>query len=117
MDLRRLEIFVRVAELGSFSRAADSLHLSQPAVSLHIRQLEERAGHRLLERVGKRAFPTRAGQILLEHAVRALAELEPPLLEKAQPEAELRHLEVLRGFLLGDLRGRVLCAIAVRYVS
>ena len=38
----------------------------------------------------------------------ALAELEPPLLEKAQPEAELRHLEVLRGFLLGDLRGRVL---------
>jgi aromatic ring-opening dioxygenase catalytic subunit (LigB family) len=39
---------------------------------------------------------------------RALAELEPALLEKAQPEAELRHLEVLRGFLLGDLRGRVL---------
>jgi 3,4-dihydroxyphenylacetate 2,3-dioxygenase len=38
----------------------------------------------------------------------ALAELEPPLLEKAQPEAELRHLEVLRGFLLGDLPGRVL---------
>ena len=38
----------------------------------------------------------------------ALAELEPPLLEKAQPEAELRHLEVLRGFLLGDRPGRVL---------
>jgi len=38
----------------------------------------------------------------------ALAELEPPLLEKAQPEAALRHLEVLRGFLLGDLPGRVL---------
>ena len=38
----------------------------------------------------------------------ALAELDPPLLEKAQPEAELRHLEVLRGFLLGDVRGRVL---------
>ena len=38
----------------------------------------------------------------------ALAELEPPLLEKAQPEADLRHLEVLRGFLLDDVRGRVL---------
>ena len=37
----------------------------------------------------------------------ALAELEPPLLEKAQPVAELRHLEVLRGFLLGDRPGRV----------
>jgi len=38
----------------------------------------------------------------------ALAQLEPPLVEKAQPEASLRHLEVLRGFLLGDVRGRVL---------
>ena len=38
----------------------------------------------------------------------ALAELEPSLLEKARPEADLRHLEVLRGFLLADLRGRVL---------
>ena len=37
-----------------------------------------------------------------------LAELEPPLVEKARPEAALRHLEVLRGFLLEDLRGRVL---------
>ncbi len=37
-----------------------------------------------------------------------LAELEPELLEKSQPEAALRHLEVLRGFLLGDLPGRVL---------
>jgi aromatic ring-opening dioxygenase catalytic subunit (LigB family) len=38
----------------------------------------------------------------------ALAELDPELVEKAQPEAALRHLEVLRGFLLGDLPGRVL---------
>lgn len=38
----------------------------------------------------------------------ALAEIDPALLEKAQPDAALRHLEVLRGFLLGDLPGRVL---------
>ena len=38
----------------------------------------------------------------------ALAELDPQLVEKAQPDAGLRHLEVLRGFLLGDLPGRVL---------
>jgi len=37
-----------------------------------------------------------------------LAELEPALIEKAQPEAGMRHLEVLRGFLLGDLPGHVL---------
>ena len=65
-----------IARHGSFSRAAESLHLSQPAVSLHMRQLEARCGTALLERVGKRAFPTRAGTVLLEHAGRAFAELE-----------------------------------------
>lgn len=65
-----------VVRRGSFSRAAEDLHLSQPAVSLHIRQLEERVGLPLVERVGKRAAPTRAGEILLEHAARAFAELE-----------------------------------------
>src|ERR1700732_3874019 len=57
-----------IARHGSFSRAAESLHLSQPAVSLHMRQLEARCGTALLERVGKRAFPTAAGAGLLGHA-------------------------------------------------
>ena len=65
-----------VVRRGSFSRAAEDLHLSQPAVSLHIRQLEDKVGHALLERVGKRAFATRAGEILLAHAERAFAELD-----------------------------------------
>ena len=65
-----------IARHGSFSRAAESLHLSQPAVSLHMRHLEARCGTALLERVGKRAFPTRAGTVLLEHAGRAFAELD-----------------------------------------
>lgn len=65
-----------IARHGSFSRAAESLRLSQPAVSLHMRQLEARCGTALLERVGKRAFPTRAGLVLLDHAGRAFAELE-----------------------------------------
>ena len=47
---------------GSFSRAAEALHLSQPAVSLHMRLLEDDLGTALLERVGKRAFPTPAGR-------------------------------------------------------
>jgi aromatic ring-opening dioxygenase catalytic subunit (LigB family) len=55
-----------------------------------------------------RELDERVLQSLKEGRWGALAELEPPLLEKAQPEAELRHLEVLRGFLLGDLPGRVL---------
>jgi DNA-binding transcriptional LysR family regulator len=83
-----------IARHGSFSRAAESLRLSQPAVSLHMRQLEARCGTALLERVGKRAFPTPAGAVLLEHAGRAFAELE------AAQEA----LRQLRGVVAGRLR-------------
>jgi DNA-binding transcriptional LysR family regulator len=94
LNLAHVRTLQAVVNHGSFSRAAEDLHLSQPAVSLHIRQLEERAGHRLLERVGKRAFATRAGEILLEHAGRALGELE----------AARQALERLRGVVAGRLR-------------
>jgi DNA-binding transcriptional LysR family regulator len=83
-----------IARHGSFSRAAESLRLSQPALSLHMRQLEARCGTALLERVGKRAFPTPAGAVLLEHAGRAFAALE------AAQEA----LRGLRGVVAGRLR-------------
>jgi DNA-binding transcriptional LysR family regulator len=94
LNLAHLRTLQKVVNRGSFSRAAEDLHLSQPAVSLHIRQLEERAGHRLLERVGRQAFATRAGEILLEHATRALGELE----------AARQALERLRGVVAGRVR-------------
>src|SRR5437762_11999436 len=59
--------FSEVVRQASFSRAAERLHLSQPAVSHHIRHLELALGARLLERAGRRAFPTHAGELLLEH--------------------------------------------------
>ncbi|HEU5323196.1 MAG TPA: selenium metabolism-associated LysR family transcriptional regulator [Methylomirabilota bacterium] len=73
MDLRRLEIFAKVAELGSFSRAAEALFLTQPTVSEHIRALEEEVGLQLLDRLGRGTTPTRAGQLLLGYARRMLA--------------------------------------------
>jgi DNA-binding transcriptional LysR family regulator len=96
MDLNPIHVRTlrEIARHGSFSRAAESLHLSQPAVSLHVRQLEARCGTPLLERVGKRAFTTPAGALLLEHAGRAFAELE------AAQEA----LRRLRGVVAGRLR-------------
>jgi DNA-binding transcriptional LysR family regulator len=72
MDLRRLEIFAKVAELGSFSRAAEALFLTQPTVSEHVRALEDELGVQLLDRLGRGATPTRAGQLLLGYARRML---------------------------------------------
>jgi DNA-binding transcriptional LysR family regulator len=73
MDLRRLEIFVRVAEFGSFSRAAEALFLTQPTVSEHVRALEDELGVQLLDRLGRGAAPTPAGQLLLGYARKLLA--------------------------------------------
>jgi len=73
VDLRQLEIFVKVAEFGSFSRAAEALYLTQPTVSEHIRTLEDEVGVRLLDRLGRGAAVTRAGQLLLSYATRMLA--------------------------------------------
>lgn len=73
MDLRRLEIFAKVAELGSFSRAAEALFLTQPTISEHVRGLEDELGVQLLDRLGRGATPTRAGQLLLGYARRMLS--------------------------------------------
>ncbi len=68
MDLRQLEYFVRVAELGSFSRAALALDVAQPALSRQVRLLEVELRLNLLQRHGRGAAPTEAGLLMLEHA-------------------------------------------------
>ncbi|RDU97969.1 LysR family transcriptional regulator [Trinickia dinghuensis] len=67
LNLDYLKTFVAVVEFGSFSAAADRLLLTQPAVSLQIRQLEKSLGTVLIERVGRVARPTTAGEELLTH--------------------------------------------------
>src|SRR5690349_10240083 len=68
LRLDHLRTLMEVAALGSFSAAARNLNLSQPAISLQIRELENRAGVKLLHREGKRAIATAAGRDLITHA-------------------------------------------------
>jgi LysR family nitrogen assimilation transcriptional regulator len=76
MDLRQLEYFVRVAELGSFTRAALQLRIAQPALSRQVRLLEVELRQNLLIRNGRGALPTEAGQQLLEHGRGILHQVE-----------------------------------------
>ena len=62
-DLKSMQYFVQVAELGSFSRAADALNLTQPAVSRLVRKLEKDIGLPLLYRKGREVAPTEAGLV------------------------------------------------------
>lgn len=72
MDIRRLEVFCKVVELGSFTRAAEAVLLSQPTISEHIKTLEEMVGERLVDRLGREALPTSAGKILYRYAKRII---------------------------------------------
>lgn len=76
MDLKQLEYFVRVAELGSFTRASIALDIAQPALSRQIRLLEVELRQNLLIRNGRGVTTTEAGRLLLEHARGILHQVE-----------------------------------------
>ena len=73
MNLKQLEVFLAVAESGSFSRGAEATFITQSTVSQHIAALEQEFGIRLLDRTGKGALPTEAGKLLAKHARRVVS--------------------------------------------
>lgn len=93
MDLKQIEYFVRVAELGGFTRAAAALGVAQPALSRQVRLLEVELRQTLLARDGRGAVPTEAGRLLLAHGRGILHQVE-----RAREEL---------GKLRGALAGRV----------
>ncbi len=68
LDLAAVQAFVRVAELDSFTRAAEAMRTTQGAVSLKLKRLEERLGCRLLERTPRHVRLSPRGAVFLEHA-------------------------------------------------
>lgn len=76
MHIAQINAFLTVAELQSFSRAAEKLHLTQPAVSKRIRQLEDEIGCKLIDRIGKNSILTPHGKAFQPHAERILQELQ-----------------------------------------
>jgi DNA-binding transcriptional LysR family regulator len=71
-DLRQLEIFQKVVELGSFSKAGETVHLAQASVSERIANLENAVGAKLLDRLGRQVVPTKLGELLYKHALSIL---------------------------------------------
>jgi DNA-binding transcriptional LysR family regulator len=65
ITLRQLQVFAKVAETGSYTRASEQLFLTQPAVSQQVRQLTETVGEPLFDTIGRRTFLTPAGEELL----------------------------------------------------
>lgn len=76
MDLRLLRVFVEVVRQNGFSRAAEVLASTQSTVSKAVLQLEERAGTRLLDRVGRRVVLTPPGEIMFRYGLKLMADQE-----------------------------------------
>ncbi|KDN86601.1 LysR family transcriptional regulator [Kitasatospora cheerisanensis] len=72
--LRQLEYLVTVVDTGSFTRAAEQLHVTQPALSHQVRALESALGGPLLERLPRAVRPTPLGRAVLPHARAVLAD-------------------------------------------
>jgi len=68
MDLKRMEVFCKIVELKSFTRAGEALSLAQPTVSEHIRALETTLGQKLLDRFKGDVLPTPVGRMFYQYA-------------------------------------------------
>lgn len=91
---RQLEVFEAIARLGSFTRAAEELHLTQPTISMQIKKLTGAVGLPLFEQLGKRIYLTEAGREVY-HYSRAIS----------QQIEEMTHvLANLKGLTAGKLR-------------
>ncbi len=73
LDLDAVQAFLRIADLGSFTRAAEAMQTSQAAVSLKLKRLEKRLGCRLLERTPRHVELSAYGAAFLDHARELLA--------------------------------------------
>lgn len=97
MDLWQLNIFCKVIELKSFSKAGKVVHLSQPTISSHIKDLEHHFECRLIDRLSKEAIPTKAGELLYDYAKRMLALRDETETAMAEYNGKIRGRLVIGG--------------------
>jgi LysR family pca operon transcriptional activator len=111
---RHLRTFLEVARLSSVGQAADALAISQPAVSKTLRELEERLGTLLFERVGRRVRLTEAGRLFQRHAGLSLIELERGVRAVRAPERHRRRIAV---GVLPTVATRIMPQAALAYAA
>lgn len=102
--LHQLKIFLKVAELGSITRAAEELYLTQPAVSIQLRNLQDQFDIPLTEVIGRQLFITPFGREVEKRAYRIVEEME-----------QMKHQTMAyKGFLAGELK--ISIASTAKYV-
>ena len=112
MNLNQLRVFCEVVERNGFTRAAEALYLTQPAVSRQVRELERHFGVELFEQIGKRIYPTEAGNTIYNYARQVFHTLDDLEVEVNQLKGlKAGHLRIAASatagtYLLPPLLGR-----------
>ena len=122
MNLDYLRYFVKLAQVGHYTRASEQLNISQPSLSHAVRQLEEELGVPLFERQGRNTQLTQFGEEFLDCAVRTLATLDEGVISlrrKAKGEGLIRlgFLRVLGTDYVPRLAARFLAARPDRQIQ
>ncbi|SCX70226.1 LysR family transcriptional regulator [Variovorax sp. EL159] len=119
LNLYQLRTLIAIADLGTFSAAANALHLAQPTVSLHISELESRLGAPLVVRGNRRVTPTAAGAALVERGRKLLRDTDEAV-DAVKRQAEGRTGRVRLGTSTGvvvDLLPQVLEALGAAHAG
>jgi len=119
LNLDQLRTLIAIADLGTFSAAANALHLAQPTVSLHISELESRLGAPLVVRGNRRVTPTAAGAALVERGRKLLRDTDEAV-DAVKRQAEGRTGRVRLGTSTGvvvDLLPQVLDALGAAHAG
>ncbi len=115
-DLTLLRTFLSAYRTGSFTAAAEDLHLTQPAVSQHVRSLEQRLNRSLFERKPRGAEPTPAAHELAGIVARHLDALQTAIVTQS-PSPEAEHRSVFLGGPSSFISTRVLPALEQQLVG
>ena len=81
MNLKRLDYFCQLVEIGNFTRAADHIGIAQPALTIAIKKLEQEVGLQLINRAEKNALLTAEGKVLYQSASKLLAQAKQMSIE------------------------------------
>ena len=92
MNIRRLQYFVKIVDIGSLTQAADVLHVAQPALSQQWATLEAEVRQQLLLRTTRGVTPTEAGKVLYRHAQLILRQCEQAKSEMSASNAKTNNV-------------------------
>ncbi|MCD7950152.1 MAG: LysR family transcriptional regulator [Erysipelotrichaceae bacterium] len=106
MNLRHLQIFIKVYETKSMSQAAKELYIAQPSISLAIKEIEEHYNTKLFDRISKHLYPTESAHTYYQyakHVIDLYDEMEESMMNNESMELKIGSSITIGNYILPDI--------------